>query len=55
MKKFNICVQLSGIISRTVEAETIKEAEEMVKNMVYDSDWNSIGCPEIDVLDYEEE
>ena len=54
MKKFDICVQLSGIASRTVEAETLEEAEEMVKNMVYDSDCNDIACPEIDVLDYEE-
>jgi len=54
MKKFDICVQLSGITSRTVEAETLEEAEEMVKRMVYGSDWNDIACPEIDVLDYDE-
>lgn len=54
MKTFNICVQLSGITSRTVEAETLEKAEEIVKGMVYNSDWNDIGCPEIDVLDYEE-
>ena len=54
MKTFNICVQLSGITSRTVEAETLEEAEEIVMDMVYNSDWNDIDCPDIDVLDYEE-
>lgn len=55
MKKFNICVQVSGLATRTVEAETLEEAEKMVKALVYESDWNDIGCPEIDVLDWEEE
>lgn len=53
MRKFDICMQLSGIISRTVEAETEEEAEEIAKSLAYGQDWNDMSCPEVDVLDVE--
>ena len=55
MAKFDICMQISGIVSRTVEAPTLEEAEDIAKNDVFASDWNEMGCPEVDVMDYEEE
>ena len=54
MPKFDICMQISGIVSRTVEADTLEKAEEIAMNSVYDSDWNEMECPEVEVLDYEE-
>ena len=53
MHKFDICMQLSGIISCTVEAETEEEAEEIAKSLAYGQDWNDMSCPEVDVLDVE--
>ena len=54
MPKFNICLHVSGIVSRTVEADTLEEAKEIAEDSVYNSDWNCIECPEVEVLDYEE-
>jgi hypothetical protein len=54
MPKFDICLHISGIVSRTVEAQTLEEAEEIARADVYNSDWNEMACPEVEVLDYEE-
>lgn len=54
MKKFNICFHFSAIASRTVEAATLEQAIEDARTEIYGSDWNCLGCPEIEVLDYEE-
>ena len=54
MPKFDICLHVSGIVSRTVEADTLEEAKEIAEDSVYNSDWNCIECPEVEVLDYEE-
>ena len=54
MPKFDICLHVSGIVSRTVEAPTLEEAENIARNSVYNSDWNEMACQEVDVLDYEE-
>lgn len=54
MPKFDFCMHVSGIVSRTVEADTLEEAEEIARADVYASDWNEMGCPEVEVLDYEE-
>ena len=53
MHKFDICMQLSGIISCTVEAENEEDAEEIAKSLAYGQDWNDMSCPEVDVLDVE--
>ena len=54
MPKFDICFHFSAIVSRTVEADTLDEAIENARTDIYCSDWNDVGCPEIEVLDYEE-
>ena len=55
MPKFDICLHISGIVTRTVEAETLEEAKEIARDDVYNGDWNDMGCPEVEVLDYEKE
>lgn len=54
MKKFNICLHFSAICERTIEAETEDKAIELAKDDVYASDWNNLGCPELETLDVEE-
>ena len=54
MPKFDICLHISGIVNRTVEAPTLEEAEKIARADVYASDWNEMACPEVEVLDYEE-
>ena len=54
MPKFDICLHVSGIVSRQVVAETLEEAEEIARADVFASDWNEMGCPAVEVLDYEE-
>ncbi len=54
MPKFDICLHISGIVTRIVEAETLEEAKEIAREDVYNSDWNEMACPEVEVLDYEE-
>lgn len=54
MPKFDICFHFSAIVSRTVEANTLDKAIEDARTEIYCSDWNDLGCPEVEVLDYEE-
>lgn len=53
MKKYDLCFMVSGLVSRTVEAETYEQAVEQAREDIYNSDWNDIGCPEVEVLDCE--
>lgn len=54
MKKFNVCLHFSAIAERVVEADTEDEAIDIAKADVYASDWNDLGCPELETLDVEE-
>ena len=54
MKKFDICLNISGIVSYVIEAKTLDEAEKIARRTAYESDWNQMSCPEVEVLDYEE-
>lgn len=54
MKKFNVCLHFSAIAERIVEADTEDEAIDIAKADVYASDWNDLGCPELETLDFEE-
>ena len=54
MPKFDICLHISGIVNVKVQALSLEKAVEAARDSVYLSDWNEMGCPEVEVLDYEE-
>lgn len=55
MPKFNMCFDMSGIVERTVEADTLEKAEEIAIDQIYNSDWNEMSCVEIALVDHEVE
>ena len=52
--KFDICLMLTGVASKVIEAESQEEAERIAKEKLYGSDWNDLACVDIEVTDCEE-